>query len=193
MDGKEIKLYSLTTCSYCTAIKKMLAALEVDHQYVDADLLEDEQQNSLLDELREINPECTFPTVKVADQVITGYKIQEIKEAIGVRTEVDELYDQLRLINAPKNFYFNRDKERTFDLIRGLLTNKDRYGYMACPCRLASGDRQVDRDIICPCEYRAPDVTEYGACYCALYVSEEWNNGQIEQQQVPERRKRKTS
>jgi ferredoxin-thioredoxin reductase catalytic subunit len=66
--------------------------------------------------------------------------------------------------------------------------NKERYGYMACPCRLATGDYETDRDIICPCVYRAPDVEEYGACYCALYVSEEWNENPDSRETVPERR-----
>ncbi len=69
-----------------------------------------------------------------------------------------------------------------------LLTNKDRYGYMACPCRLAAGDREADNDIICPCVYREPDVEEFGSCYCNLYVSKEWNDGAISHEYVPERR-----
>ena len=91
-------------------------------------------------------------------------------------------------INRPKGYHFNENRERTFELLRGLLTNKKRYGYMACPCRLASGDKEPDRDIICPCEYRQPDVKEYGSCYCALYVAPEWNSGTLEKQEVPERR-----
>jgi ferredoxin-thioredoxin reductase catalytic subunit len=59
---------------------------------------------------------------------------------------------------------------------------------MACPCRLASGDKEKDRDIICPCAYRAPDVKQYGSCYCALYVSKAWNEGRIHPEYVPERR-----
>jgi len=59
---------------------------------------------------------------------------------------------------------------------------------MACPCRLASGNREHDKDIICPCVYRAPDVEEYGSCYCNLYVSEAWNGGEIPHSYVPERR-----
>lgn len=68
MGGKEVKPYSLTTCSYCSAIKKMLADLDVDHQYVDADLLEGDERQDLLDELRAINPQCSFPTIKIADR-----------------------------------------------------------------------------------------------------------------------------
>jgi ferredoxin-thioredoxin reductase catalytic subunit len=68
------------------------------------------------------------------------------------------------------------------------LANKARYGYMACPCRLASGDKDADRDIVCPCEYRAPDVAEFGSCYCNLYVSEAWNQGNVSEAYSPERR-----
>jgi rubrerythrin len=59
---------------------------------------------------------------------------------------------------------------------------------MACPCRLASGSKEEDLDIICPCDYRDPDLSEYGACYCGLYVSEEIYSGQRGLRPIPERR-----
>ena len=102
--------------------------------------------------------------------------------------DVEKLYEMLRKIQEAKGYYFNTDKKRTFELLEGLLENKERYGYMACPCRLASGDREWDKDIICPCLYREPDVEEYGSCYCNLYVSQEWNDGKIPHEYVPERR-----
>jgi ferredoxin-thioredoxin reductase catalytic subunit len=102
--------------------------------------------------------------------------------------EIDQLYQMLKKAQEAKGYFFNTDKERVYDLLEALLTNKARYGYMACPCRLAAGDREADRDIICPCEYRAPDVAEFGSCYCNLYVSREWNEGKIVHQYVPERR-----
>ena len=185
---KTVKLYSLSTCTFCQAIKKMLTDLKIEHEAVDADMLVDDERTALVDELRQINPSCSFPTVRVDDTVIIGFKVQEIKEAVGVRTEVDDLHDMLKKGQEAKGYYFNRDRERTFDLLRGLLTNKDRHGYMACPCRLASGRRDKDRDIICPCIYRKPDVDEFGACYCQLYVNQSWNRGEIDHVQVPERR-----
>jgi len=102
--------------------------------------------------------------------------------------EVEQLYEMLRKMQEPKGYFFSRDKEWVLDILRGLLTNKERYGYMSCPCRLASGDREKDKDIICPCVYRAPDVEEYGNCYCNLYVSKEWNENKIPHVYVPERR-----
>jgi len=100
----------------------------------------------------------------------------------------EKLYELLKKIQEAKGYYFNKDKERVFELLEALLTNKDRYGYMACPCRLAAGDREADNDIICPCVYREPDVEEFGSCYCNLYVSKEWNDGAISHEYVPERR-----
>jgi ferredoxin-thioredoxin reductase catalytic chain len=101
---------------------------------------------------------------------------------------VEQLYEFLQKTQEPQGYYFNRDKSRTLELLQGLITNKERYGYMCCPCRLAAVDPDWDRDIICPCIYREPDVAAYGSCYCNLYVSREWNEGKIPPVYVPERR-----
>jgi ferredoxin-thioredoxin reductase catalytic chain len=99
-----------------------------------------------------------------------------------------QLYKTLQKLQEPKGYYFNRDEAMTLGLLDGLLRNKEHFGYMACPCRLAGGNYDQDKDIICPCVYRVPDVEEYGSCYCGLYVSKEWNEGRIEHAYVPERR-----
>jgi ferredoxin-thioredoxin reductase catalytic subunit len=103
-------------------------------------------------------------------------------------SEVEELYDRLKKVQEPKGYYFNKDKDRVFELLEALLVNKERYGYMSCPCRLASGNRELDKDILCPCVYRTPDVGEFGSCYCNLYVSKAWNEDRIRHVHVPERR-----
>ncbi len=102
--------------------------------------------------------------------------------------DIEKLYEMLRKTQEPRGFFFNKDKEYVFELLSSLLVNRERYGYMCCPCRLASSDREKDKDIICPCEYREPDVKEYGSCYCSLYVSKEWNEGLVEHAYIPERR-----
>ncbi|HID29845.1 MAG TPA: ferredoxin:thioredoxin reductase [Desulfobacterales bacterium] len=102
--------------------------------------------------------------------------------------EVEKLYELLKKVQEPKGYYFNNHKERVFELLEALLLNKERYGYMSCPCRLASGDRELDKDILCPCAYRAPDVEDYGSCYCSLYVSKAWNKEKVPHVHVPERR-----
>jgi ferredoxin-thioredoxin reductase catalytic chain len=102
--------------------------------------------------------------------------------------EAEKLYELLKKVQEPKGYFFNKDRARVFDLLEALIINKNRYGYMCCPCRLALGDKEKDRDIICPCVYRAPDVEEFGSCYCNLYVSSDWNEGKIPESYIPERR-----
>jgi len=85
-------------------------------------------------------------------------------------------------------YYLNPDAKFLQDLLEGLKSNEERHGYPACPCRLASGKLEIDRDIICPCDYRDPDVAEFGTCYCALYVRKDVFEGKIPVQPVPERR-----
>jgi len=102
--------------------------------------------------------------------------------------DATQLYETLKKIQEKKGYYFSNDKTRVMELLEGLLQNKERYGYMVCPCRLAAGEREADKDIVCPCVYREPDVKEFGSCYCNLYVSEEWNDETISHEYVPERR-----
>ena len=102
--------------------------------------------------------------------------------------DAQQLYKMMEKVQGKKGYYFNKDKERTFELLEALISNKERYGYMGCPCRLLSGDRENDRDIICPCTYSVPDIAEFGSCYCNLYVSKDWNANKIPHDYVPERR-----
>ncbi|KQC13564.1 MAG: ferredoxin:glutaredoxin reductase [Desulfuromonas sp. SDB] len=102
--------------------------------------------------------------------------------------EIDQLYQRLKQEAESSGYNLNPDIEFTKELIRGLLINQKRYGYWACPCRLADGQRDEDRDIICPCIYRDPDLDEYGACYCSLYVSKSVIEGNQEIKSIPERR-----
>jgi ferredoxin-thioredoxin reductase catalytic chain len=99
-----------------------------------------------------------------------------------------QLYDALRSHQESLGYFFNNNRETVLELLNGLIRNRERHGHMSCPCRLASGNYEKDRDIICPCVYREPDVEEFGSCYCGLYVSREWNEGKVPHVYVPERR-----
>lgn len=79
-------------------------------------------------------------------------------------------------------YYLTPQQDLLQMFLEGLKTNEERYGYPVCPCRLGTGKLDLDRDIICPCDYRDPDVAQYGACYCRLYV----NKTVYESQNLPE-------
>ena len=102
--------------------------------------------------------------------------------------EVQRVHERLKKEAEHSGYNLNPDIEFTKNLVRGLLINENRYGYRSCPCRLASGEKEEDLDIVCPCDYRDQDLNEFGACYCALYVSQSIAKGEESFEPVPERR-----
>lgn len=111
-----------------------------------------------------------------------------MNENIVTDNQIDKLYKQLDKDAKSSGYFLNPDIEFTKDLIQGLLINEKRYGYQSCPCRIADGIKDMDLDIICPCDYRDSDLNELGTCYCALYVSESILSGEQKISSIPERR-----
>ncbi|OPY01185.1 MAG: Ferredoxin thioredoxin reductase catalytic beta chain [Syntrophorhabdus sp. PtaB.Bin184] len=100
----------------------------------------------------------------------------------------DLFLEDLLARSQASGYHLNPDMGFVRALVQGLLTNVERYGYPACPCRLASGRREDDSDIICPCDYRDADLAEHGSCFCALYVSRDVAEGHRPLASIPERR-----
>ncbi|MCS4541492.1 MAG: ferredoxin:glutaredoxin reductase [Euryarchaeota archaeon] len=101
---------------------------------------------------------------------------------------VEELHLRLKREAEGSGYHLNPDEEFTLEIVKGLIKNEKRYGYWACPCRLASGNKSEDLDIICPCDYRDADLADFGSCLCGLYVTEDWIAGNMPKIPVPERR-----
>jgi ferredoxin-thioredoxin reductase catalytic subunit len=101
---------------------------------------------------------------------------------------VDDMKRRVQQDAKSRGIRLTPDEKLLQSLLEGLKTNEIRYGYMSCPCRMATGDFETDRDIICPCDYRDPDVAEYGCCYCSLYVDDEIHQGKKQAHAIPERR-----
>lgn len=103
--------------------------------------------------------------------------------------EVDQFYQKLKVDTERSGYFLNPDTDFTKELIQSLLVNSKRYGYPACPCRLAAGEKAQDLDIICPCDYRDADLNEHSTCYCSLFVSGKIAKGQEQlSSSIPERR-----
>ena len=79
-----VKMFTLSTCSHCKAAKKLMADLGVEFEFTDVDLLEGMDKVKAVNELRKINPSCSFPTIIIGDKVIVGNRSQEIKQALGL-------------------------------------------------------------------------------------------------------------
>lgn len=80
----QVKVYTLSTCSHCKATKRFLDECSVRYDFTDVDLLQGEERAAILDDVRKLNPRCSFPTVIIGDKVIVGFKEDEIREALGL-------------------------------------------------------------------------------------------------------------
>jgi len=48
------------------------------------DLLEGDERTAIIEDVRKLNPNCSFPTTIIGDKVIVGFKEDELKEALGL-------------------------------------------------------------------------------------------------------------
>jgi glutaredoxin-like protein NrdH len=79
-----IKLYALSTCSHCRDTKDLLNQCHVDYDCVDIDTLAPEERKKVIEEVKQLNPECGLPTLVVGDRIVVGFREDKIKEALGL-------------------------------------------------------------------------------------------------------------
>lgn len=77
-----ILLYALSTCVWCRKTKQLLDELGVDYNFIDVDLLPQEERNKIMEEIKKLNPRCSFPTMAIDDKCIIGFDEQKIREAL---------------------------------------------------------------------------------------------------------------
>lgn len=77
-----VKMYTLSTCSHCKEVKNFLDKCTVKYEFRDVDLLTGEERQAVIEEVKKLNEECSFPTIIIGDKVIIGFKEKEIREAL---------------------------------------------------------------------------------------------------------------
>ncbi|MBN3033922.1 MAG: glutaredoxin family protein [Candidatus Saganbacteria bacterium] len=77
----EIALYSLSTCGWCRKTKALLDKLGLAYDYIDVDLLSNEDAAKLeKEEIKKWNPSGTYPTLVIdKKRAIINYKEEEIR------------------------------------------------------------------------------------------------------------------
>lgn len=80
----DVKMYTLSTCSHCKAAKKFLDDCIVKYEFTDVDILSAEERAAVLEDVKKINPRCSFPTTVINDQVIVGFQEDKIRKALGL-------------------------------------------------------------------------------------------------------------
>lgn len=80
-------LYALSTCSHCKSTKRFLSESDAEYDYIEVDNLKGEERKAILADIKALNPRCSFPTLKINDIVIVGYKEKQIKVALEINDE----------------------------------------------------------------------------------------------------------
>ena len=83
MGNNKVKVYSLSTCFHCKAVKALLDQHEVPYVAKDVDLLQGEEKAVALENVKKMNPANSFPTTIIGDKVVVGYKKDELLAALG--------------------------------------------------------------------------------------------------------------
>ena len=78
-----VKAYTLSTCSHCKRAKELLNQLGVEYTFTDVDLLAGDERETAIEEVKKVNPHCTFPTIIIGDKVVVGAIESEIRKALG--------------------------------------------------------------------------------------------------------------
>jgi glutaredoxin-like protein NrdH len=81
---EDVKVFSLSTCSHCRAVKKLLGKCGVKYEFTDVDQLDGEERKAILEDVRKFNPRCSFPTIVIGETVIVGFKEDEVRSALGL-------------------------------------------------------------------------------------------------------------
>lgn len=81
---KDIMLYALSTCVWCGKTKKLLNEMGLAYDYIDVDLLNSQDQDKVLEEIKKFNPRGGFPTIVIdSKDCIVGFDKTKIDEKLG--------------------------------------------------------------------------------------------------------------
>jgi glutaredoxin-like protein NrdH len=81
----KVVLYALSTCAWCKLTKQFLKDNDIEYEYVDVDLCEEEDKQKIRQHIQSKGGPLSYPTVIVDDNMlITGFRKDKLKEALGI-------------------------------------------------------------------------------------------------------------
>ncbi|MCB2185510.1 MAG: glutaredoxin family protein [Deltaproteobacteria bacterium] len=84
MSDEKVTLYALSTCSHCKSAKKFLDKCGVKYDCIEVDTKSGAERDAVIEKVKQLNPNLSFPTLVIGQKVIVGYRENEIKEALGL-------------------------------------------------------------------------------------------------------------
>ncbi|HIH44716.1 MAG TPA: glutaredoxin family protein [Candidatus Methanoperedenaceae archaeon] len=81
----KLKIYALSTCVHCKALKRFLNKNKVQYDYVDVDLLNGSEKDKVMKEVFRLTKSYRFPTIVVGDDVVVGFYEDRLREMLGLK------------------------------------------------------------------------------------------------------------
>lgn len=79
-----VKVYALSTCPYCRMTRRYLDENGVEYDVTEVDLLEGEEKEAAVAEVKQISGGASFPVVVIDENVIVGFNKARIKELLSL-------------------------------------------------------------------------------------------------------------
>ena len=84
VEGKnkgDVVLYALSTCGWCKKTRMLLEEMEVEYDYIYVDLLEGDERQEIIEQVKEWNPKLSFPTLVIKnEECIVGFNEDKVRE-----------------------------------------------------------------------------------------------------------------
>jgi glutaredoxin-like protein NrdH len=81
----KVVLYALSTCVWCKMTKQFLKDNKVEFEFVDVDLMEEDDKEKIRAHIQSKGGSLSYPTTIVDDKiVVTGFRKDLLKEALGI-------------------------------------------------------------------------------------------------------------
>jgi glutaredoxin-like protein NrdH len=76
-------LYALSTCAWCRMTKQFLKDNNIEYEYIDVDLCEEEDKQKIREHIQSKGGPLSYPTIIIDDNVlITGFRTDKLREAL---------------------------------------------------------------------------------------------------------------
>lgn len=56
----------------------------VKYEFTDVDLLVGGERAAILEDVKKLNPDCSFPTIIIGNEIIIGFNEDKIRKALGL-------------------------------------------------------------------------------------------------------------
>jgi glutaredoxin-like protein NrdH len=77
-----VKVWALSTCPYCKMTKQYLSENDVAYEATDVDMLQGEERQKAIDEVKKLSGGTSFPVVQIDGEVVVGFNKPRLKELL---------------------------------------------------------------------------------------------------------------